>query len=149
MRRHKGFTLIELMIVIAIIGVLAAIAIPAYQDYIVRAQAAEALEMLTGTKAPLAEYYADKGRWPGAIGTITDHTRGKYLSTITLGATAGSDTLDVEVIATFGTTGVAKPLKNKSVVLETLDGGRVWRCRTATVAGVDTRYLAAACRSGS
>ena len=147
MRRDEGFTLIELMIVVAIVGVLAAIAIPAYQDYIVRAQAAEALEMLTGTKQPLAEYYAETGRWPGAIGTITDHVQGKYLSTMALGATAGTSSDNIEIIATFANIGVAAPLQGKSVVLETLDGGRFWRCRTATTNGVALRYLAAACRS--
>lgn len=146
MRRQRGFTLIELMIVVAVIGILAAIAIPAYQDYIVRTQAAEALQMLTGTKMPVAEFYADKGRWPGAVATLTEHTRGRYLSTIALGATAGSSARTVEVIATFRTAGVAKPLQGRSVLLESLDGGRLWRCRPATANGVAVKYLAAACR---
>jgi len=61
---QKGFTLIELMIVVAIIGILAAIAIPAYQDYTIRSQVTEGLNLAGAVKAAVAETYADKGEWP-------------------------------------------------------------------------------------
>src|SRR5690349_22230980 len=70
MRQAKGFTLIELMIVVAIIGILAAIAIPAYQDYIARAQASEAVQLLAGGKTPLYEFFANEGRWPMDPGSV-------------------------------------------------------------------------------
>ena len=85
---QKGFTLIELMIVVAIIGILAAIAIPAYQDYTIRAQVTEGLNLAGGVKASVAEYYASNGSWPvGLIGATpalgyTADPSGKYVSDV-------------------------------------------------------------------
>ena len=64
MKKQQGFTLIELMIVVAIIGILAAIAIPAYQDYTIRAQVSEGINLASGAKASISEYYMDKGTLP-------------------------------------------------------------------------------------
>ena len=65
MKKQQGFTLIELMIVVAIIGILAAIAIPAYQDYTIRAQVSEGLNLSAGAKAAISEYFMDTGGMPG------------------------------------------------------------------------------------
>jgi type IV pilus assembly protein PilA len=89
---QKGFTLIELMIVVAIIGILAAIAIPAYQDYTVRSQVTEGLNLASSIKAEVAEYYAQYGSWPTAIiggaGTLGhlagQEPSGKYVKNVTI-----------------------------------------------------------------
>jgi type IV pilus assembly protein PilA len=83
---QKGFTLIELMIVIAIIGILAAIAIPAYQNYTIRAQVTEGLTLADGWKTAIAEYYANVGTMPAAIANLagTNQSVGKYESSITI-----------------------------------------------------------------
>ena len=82
---QKGFTLIELMIVIAIIGILAAIAIPAYQNYTIRAQVTEGLTLADGWKTAIAEYYANTGNWPlQANLTGTNVSAGKYESNVTV-----------------------------------------------------------------
>jgi len=93
---QKGFTLIELMIVVAIIGILAAIAIPAYQDYTIRSQVTEGLNLAASLKTGVSEYFAQYGTWPtlvtgnvaGSLGNLADPS-GKYVSDITIN-TAGT-----------------------------------------------------------
>jgi type IV pilus assembly protein PilA len=98
---QKGFTLIELMIVIAIIGILAAIAIPAYQNYTIRAQVTEGLTLADGWKTAIAEYYANTGNWPSQSNlTGTNNSVGKYENSITV--SSGS------IIITYGGVANAK-----------------------------------------
>ena len=87
---QKGFTLIELMIVVAIIGILAAIAIPAYQDYTIRAQVTEGLNLAGAAKAAVSESYSSTGTWPSTnaqagLGSATE-IQGKYVSAVDVGS---------------------------------------------------------------
>ena len=90
MKKQQGFTLIELMIVVAIIAILAAIALPAYQDYVARSQVSEAMTLSSGAKTAVTEYYADKGTFPttnamaGLAGASS--ITGKYVASVTVGA---------------------------------------------------------------
>ncbi|ENS8071957.1 pilin, partial [Neisseria gonorrhoeae] len=85
---QKGFTLIELMIVIAIVGILAAVALPAYQDYTARAQVSEAILLAEGQKSAVTEYYLNNGIWPannGDAGVASSSSiKGKYVKSVTV-----------------------------------------------------------------
>ncbi|EMT2858893.1 pilin, partial [Neisseria gonorrhoeae] len=85
---QKGFTLIELMIVIAIVGILAAVALPAYQDYTARAQVSEAILLAEGQKSAVTEYYLNNGKWPannGNAGVASPaDIKGKYVESVTV-----------------------------------------------------------------
>ena len=88
---QKGFTLIELMIVVAIIGILAAIAIPAYQDYTIRSQLTEGMNLAGSVETGVAEYFANTGSFPVANSSlgITAAIQGKYVTDVSLDSTGG------------------------------------------------------------
>jgi type IV pilus assembly protein PilA len=147
---QKGFTLIELMIVVAIIGILAAIAIPAYQDYTIRAQVTEGLNLASDLKAVIGELYADKGSGAeidsGTNGVPVDtYKSGKYVEKI--GVTDGTITI------TFGGQANAK-LKAAGANVLTLqpstntNGDIVWYCGGANTT-VQPKYLPASCRGNT
>jgi type IV pilus assembly protein PilA len=144
---QKGFTLIELMIVVAIIGILAAVAIPAYQDYIARAQVSEAVSLLGSGKTPFAEFYASQGSWPTAASDVMGNTQGKYTTSISVGASNSAAPGAVTLIATMRASSVNANIANSTVGLNSLDGGKIWTCfTTATGAPLASKYVPSNCR---
>ncbi|EMT4472911.1 pilin, partial [Neisseria gonorrhoeae] len=123
---QKGFTLIELMIVIAIVGILAAVALPAYQDYTARAQVSEAILLAEGQKSAVTEYYLNNGEWPenntsAGVANPTE-IKGKYVQSVTV--TNGV------VTAQMKPSGVNNEIKDKRLSLwaKRQDGSVKWFC---------------------
>ena len=147
---QSGFTLIELMIVVAIIGILAAIAIPQYQNYVARAQMSEALSLASGGKVALAEYFNTKGEFPANnsdAGMEAEATiKGKYVTSVTV--TAGDDAAVSGILtALFNAQAHAKLRTGKMILTGTANGGSIsWVCADAgESAPVITAYLPNTC----
>ncbi len=145
-RTPSGFTLLELMIVVAIIGVLAALAIPTYNDYLKRSQVSEATGLLWGAKSPMAEYFSNAKRWPAQPGDVLGTISGKYTGSITFLGTPDNAAASITLMATMATTGVAQEISGATFVLETSDGGANWTCRSGGPKPISAAYLPAACR---
>ena len=139
---QKGFTLIELMIVVAIIGILAAVAIPAYSDYTARAQVSEAMSLASGLKTPLVEFVADKGYVPLTVTSVGGTDTGKYVSTITFGGTATGPT----ITATMRTAGVNAKITGSIFAMTSGDSGKTWSCNSGAGTNIATSLLPGACK---
>ncbi|HFA5850941.1 TPA: pilin, partial [Neisseria gonorrhoeae] len=155
---QKGFTLIELMIVIAIVGILAAVALPAYQDYTARAQVSEAILLAEGQKSAVTEYYLNNGKWPKnndeAGVASSGEIKGKYVEEVKVE--------NGVVTATMKSDGVNKEIQGKKLSLwaKRQDGSVKWFCgqpvkRDDTAANddvaadngkIDTKHLPSTCR---
>ncbi|HEZ6673716.1 TPA: pilin [Neisseria meningitidis] len=163
---QKGFTLIELMIVIAIVGILAAVALPAYQDYTARAQVSEAILLAEGQKSAVTEYYLNHGEWPAnnsdAGVATSSKIKGKYVEKVEVAKGV--------ITATMLSTGVNKEIQGKKLSLwaKRQDGSVKWFCgqpvtRTAKATDddgvtadaaangkkIDTKHLPSTCRDAS
>ncbi|HFC7142249.1 TPA: pilin [Neisseria meningitidis] len=164
---QKGFTLIELMIVIAIVGILAAVALPAYQDYTARAQVSEAILLVEGQKSAVTEYYLNHGKWPAnnsSAGVATSaNIKGKYVEKV--------EVKNGVVTAEMKSSGVNKEIQGKKLSLwaKRQDGSVKWFCGqpvqrananganndevTAATGnsnnGINTKHLPSTCRDDS
>ncbi|ENX7495185.1 pilin [Neisseria gonorrhoeae] len=161
---QKGFTLIELMIVIAIVGILAAVALPAYQDYTARAQVSEAILLAEGQKSAVTEYYLNHGKWPenndsAGVANPTE-IKGKYVQSVTVAKGV--------VTAQMKSDGVNNEIKDKKLSLwaKRENGSVKWFCgqpvkRESNNADaddvtddtngtkIDTKHLPSTCRDKS
>jgi type IV pilus assembly protein PilA len=137
-RKTSGFTLIELMIVIAILGILAAIAIPAYQDYSVRAKVSEGLSLAAGAKTSVSEYYSSEGILPAdnaAAGLPAD-------TDITGNDVSGVAVADGVITITYAN----PPIAGSTITLTPNVAGAgsiTWTCAPGSI---DTRYVPSSCR---
>ncbi|HEZ5360622.1 TPA: pilin [Neisseria meningitidis] len=161
---QKGFTLIELMIVIAIVGILAAVALPAYQDYTARAQVSEAILLAEGQKSAVTEYYLNHGEWPGnntsaGVATSASDIKGKYVQSV--------EVKNGVITAQMASSNVNNEIKGKKLSLwaKRQNGSVKWFCgqpvtRNANATNddvnkatgndkIDTKHLPSTCRDDS
>lgn len=143
---QKGFTLIELMIVIAIVGILAAVALPAYQDYTARAQMSEALTLAEGQKSAVVEYYSDNGTFPNSNTSAgiaaSNEIKGKYVASVKVEGNASV----ASITATMNSSNVNKDIKGKTLVLvgKQNSSSFSWECKKGSV---DEKFLPSTCRT--
>ncbi|MEG3078740.1 pilin [Halomonas sp. 5021] len=143
-KKQGGFTLIELMIVVAIIGVLASIAVPQYQNYTARAQASEGLSVTAGMRADIAEQYSLQGAMPDdddidSLGGTAEDPSGRYVQNATYAESEGTGTITVSYQS--GTAIANQAEDSDELTISTSDPSEGWSC-----GGLEDSLLPAGCR---
>jgi type IV pilus assembly protein PilA len=148
---QKGFTLIELMIVVAIIGILAAVALPAYQDYTVRAKISEAILALSSAKSAVAEAYAQYGSMVSSMTSMgVQNQTSKYVASVTWTATSGASVGTITV-TTATNAGLPTDAGGKVITMvatgDPSTGKVAFDCKAPSGGtGVANKYLPAVCK---
>lgn len=150
---QNGFTLIELMIVVAIIGILASIAIPSYRGYTARTQVSEAISLAYSFKTGLAEFYHNWGLFPDqvpppkgplALTAIGTTISGKYVQNISLSSSGSTAVL---LVTMRGNAPVVSSIRGEKLALITNDGGRRWSCGDKNAGTtLKAKYRPSACK---
>lgn len=140
-RNQKAFTLVETMIVIAIVGILSMIAVPAYNDFTVRSKVAEGLSLASGAKTSVMEYYLTQGHWPQDntdVGlSAAESIQGKYVKQVVVNHN--------QVMVTFGQ-GAGNNLHDRVLIMSATDNGGAiqWQCKANDI---ENKYLPPNCRT--
>jgi len=146
---QKGFTLIELMIVVAIIAILAAIAISQYQDYVIRSQVSEGSSLADGVKTAVAEFYNNNGRFPGSNTSaglaVNTAISGQYVSSVDVGVTSGIiETAFNGAKANTNLKAIASATPNGLNFSAITHAGSIeWHCKSPTL---KQKWCASSCR---
>jgi type IV pilus assembly protein PilA len=143
MTNYRGFSIVELMIVVAIVGILAAFSIPLYNDYIARSKVSEAIQLSAGVRIPMQEYLGTWGRWP-SIASIGGKTKGNYVSNITSGQ-LDADTYFIETLMKGDAS--QKGVFGRQIRLIYRADAREWACTTMGAANpMPHEYLPTSCK---
>lgn len=142
-RRARKSSWVSWAALLAIIGIIAAVVIPSYGDYTHRAQNSEAIALMAGAKAPLAEYFAEHKKWPESLDKVAGATSGKFTASVRI-TRGGSGAGEIELTATMRTEGVDRRVAGMTILMGSSDGGKNWFCKPGTM---QEKHLPAACRT--